>query len=71
MNSTRPCEQFEPAFHWPMIGQPQELYPFVSDFIPSLTRKPFNRSGVMFFHISPRSSLLENEGASGHPSDVS
>jgi hypothetical protein len=29
------------------------------------------RSGVTFFHINPRSSLLENEGASGYPNDVS
>jgi hypothetical protein len=64
-------KQFAPAFHWPMIGQPQEFYPFFSDFIQSLTSKPFKRSGATFFHTNPRSSLLKNEGASGHPNDVS
>jgi hypothetical protein len=33
--------------------------------------KPIKRSGVTFFHISPRNSLLENEGTSGYPNDVS
>jgi hypothetical protein len=32
--------------------------------------KSVNGSGVTFFHINPRSGLLENEGASGCPNDV-
>jgi hypothetical protein len=32
---------------------------------------PVKRSGVTFFQINRRSGLLENEGASGHPNDVS
>jgi hypothetical protein len=33
--------------------------------------EPIKRSGVTFFQINPRSSLLESEGVSGSLNDVS